>query len=81
MTGSGGAQPHQGLIKHRAAVGDSMGFEAGLDGAGPDAADKLEAFLLPEVEVAVALVVAVHHPSLAGRQEARTWGINCKTSH
>ena len=29
----------------------------------------MEAILLPEVEVVVALVVAVHDPGLAGRQE------------
>ena len=56
-------------MKHRAALRDRIGFEAGLDGAGLDAADKLQALLLPEVEVAVALVVAVHDPGLAGRQE------------
>jgi hypothetical protein len=34
----------------------------------------MEAFLLPEVEVAVALVVAVHDPGLAGRQELEDQG-------
>jgi len=36
--------------------------------------DKLEAGFLPEVEVAVALVIAVHDPGLAGRQELGNQG-------
>jgi len=39
-----------------------MGFQAGLGGTGADAADKVQALLLPEVEVAVAVVVAVIAP-------------------
>ena len=69
MVGPGGAQAHQGIMEHRATLRDWIGFQAGLDGAGLDAANKLEFLLLPEVEVAVTLVIAVHDPGLAGRQK------------
>jgi len=50
LLGSGGAQAHQGVIKHQAVLRDRVGFQAGLDRARPDAADKMTALLLPEVE-------------------------------
>ena len=69
LLSSGGDQAHLGVIKHRNDLRYRSGFEAGLDGAGLDAADKMEALFLPEVEVTVALVDAVHDPGLARRQE------------
>jgi nucleotide-binding universal stress UspA family protein len=61
-------------MEHQAALRDRIGFQRGLDSVGLDAADKLQALFLPEIEVAVALVVAVHDPGLAGRQELRSQG-------
>ena len=41
LASPGGAQAHQGISEHRAGFRDHMGFEAGLDGASLDAANKL----------------------------------------
>ena len=52
-------------MEYRPGLRDRRGFQAGLDRASLGAADKLQALFLPEVEVAVTLVIAVHDPGQA----------------
>ena len=69
LIGPGGTKKDRCVIEDDTSGSDFVVFQQFLFGLIFDAADKMPFFFLPLIEILVALIIAVHHTSLAGAED------------